>query len=98
MDQSRDKKGHFANKGEEKREVRSIRLTDSTWKKLGELATEQGITRADLIEEMMDTNNQPAEYVNTQQVIEILESALKLKANAGGAIKAKIKEVLLLLL
>jgi hypothetical protein len=94
MDQSRDKKGHFANKGEEKREVRSIRLTDSTWEKLGELATKRGITRADLIEEMMDTSNQPPDSINKQEIIEILEDALKLKANAGGAIKGKIKKVL----
>jgi macrodomain Ter protein organizer (MatP/YcbG family) len=97
MDQSRDKKGHFANKGEEKREVRSIRLTDSAWQKLGELATERGITRADFIEEMMSINNQPVDFVNNQKVIGILKSALKLKANAGGAIKEEIKKVLLLL-
>jgi hypothetical protein len=96
MDQSRDKKGHFANKGEEKREVRSVRLTDSTWKKLGELANERGITRADLIEEMA-TNKQLDRLdrsVDNGEIIGILEDGLKLKANAGGAIKEQIKKVL----
>jgi hypothetical protein len=99
MDQSRNKKGHFVNKGEEKREVRSIRLTESTWKKLGEMANKRSITRADLIEEMT-TNKQLDRLdpsVDNREIIGILEDGLKLKANAGGAIKEKIKDALKLL-
>ena len=94
MDQGRDKKGHFANKGKEKREVRTIRLTNSTWEKLGELAVERSITRADLVEEMITNDNLSVSPVDSQKIIEILQDALKLKANAGGAIKEKIRDVI----
>jgi hypothetical protein len=49
--QNRNESGKFAAKSNENRQVRSIRLTDSTWDKLGQLASERGITRADLLEE-----------------------------------------------
>jgi hypothetical protein len=58
------------------------------------LANEWSITQSDLIEEMMNASNQPPDSINKQEIIEILEDALKLKANAGGAIKGKIKKVL----
>jgi hypothetical protein len=48
--QARSQQGQFAAKSDESREVRSLRCTDATWQKLGELAESQGITRADLIE------------------------------------------------
>lgn len=46
----RDKEGKFAQKNDEYRSVRSLRLTDSTWETLGSVAQSQGITRADLLE------------------------------------------------
>lgn len=46
----RDKEGKFAQKNDEYRSVRSLRLTDSTWEALGSAAQSQGITRADLLE------------------------------------------------
>ena len=98
MEQGRNEVGQFSAKGEERREVRSIRLTDSAWEKLGNIADKRGITRADLIEGMMsggDFGDQ--RKIDRSEIINILESALKLKANAGGAIKEKIKEVLKLL-
>ena len=49
--QNRQGNGKFAQKSEEYRHVRSIRLTDKTWDALGKLTEERGITRADLIEE-----------------------------------------------
>lgn len=49
--QGRSGAGKFASKSDEHREVRSLRCTDATWQKLGELAESQGITRADLIEQ-----------------------------------------------
>ncbi len=49
--QSRGERGRFAPKSDENREVRSLRLTDTTWEKLGELAASRSITRSDLIEE-----------------------------------------------
>lgn len=49
--QGRSKKGKFLPKSNDYRQVRSIRLTDSSWEALGELASNRGITRADLLEE-----------------------------------------------
>lgn len=51
--QSRNESGKFAAKSNENRQVRSIRLTDPAWDKLGQLASERGITRADLLEQWM---------------------------------------------
>jgi hypothetical protein len=61
LDRPRTQSGKFAVKSDEPRHVRSIRLTDSTWEKLGQLADEKStsercITRADLIEEWMQDN------------------------------------------
>ena len=98
MEQGRNEVGQFSTKGEERREVRSIRLTDSAWEKLGNIADERGITRADLIENMMSADGfSNQRQINHSEIINILESALKLKANAGGAIKEKIRRVLKLL-
>lgn len=52
MEYERVERGRFALKGESRRSVRSMRLTDATWQLLGKKAQEQeqGITRADYIE------------------------------------------------
>ena len=54
--QSRNQKGQFKNKSETERKVRSIRATDDVWQKLGEIAIQQGITRADLLEKSVKNN------------------------------------------
>ena len=53
-EQGRTEGGKFARKSDEPRRVRSIRLTDVTWKVLGAVATQRGITRADLIEKLVE--------------------------------------------
>lgn len=53
--QNRSEAGRFASKSAAPREVRSIRLTDTTWEKLGELAGLRCITRADLIEQLIES-------------------------------------------
>ena len=53
-EQGRTESGKFAQKSEELRRVRSIRLTDSTWEALGLMAAQRSITRADLIEELVE--------------------------------------------
>ena len=85
--QGRNDKGQFQSKSDGFRRVRSIRVTDEVWDKLGEMADQRGITRADLLEQLVE--------VNLSSAVEILEDALRLKANAGGAIKREIKKVLL---
>lgn len=92
--QDRNSRGQFANKSDCNRQVRSIRVTDEIWHNFGELATQRSITRADLLEEVVKNSSQLS---SSSQVVTLLQEALKLKANAGGAIKRKIREVLLLL-
>jgi macrodomain Ter protein organizer (MatP/YcbG family) len=54
MIQDRTEEGKFACKSEEHRHVRSIRLTNTSWEKIGFAADKQRITRADLIEQMAE--------------------------------------------
>lgn len=89
IEQPRDKKGKFGFKGKEERKVRTLRLTDSTWNKLGDLAKRRCITRTELIEEILNQGE-----LNVDEAIKLLKEALTLKANAGGAIKEKIRKAL----
>lgn len=54
MIQDRTKGGKFAPKSNEPRHVRTIRLTDTTWEKMGYAADKRCITRADLVEQMAE--------------------------------------------
>ena len=90
----RDWHGRFICKSDDYRHVRAIRVTDRVWDEFGEMSNQRSITRADLLEEMVEENYNSADL---NQVIMILKEALKLKANAGGAIKKRIREVLLIL-
>lgn len=92
--QQRNQQGQFINKSDSERRVRSIRVTDEVWEKFGEMAIQRGITRADLLEEIIDLNRV---IRGDSRVVEILEEALKLKANAGGAIKKRIRDALKIL-
>ena len=53
----RDNLGKFARKNDEHRSVRSLRLTDTTWSALGVKAESLSLTRADLLEQMVRSNN-----------------------------------------
>jgi hypothetical protein len=55
----RDIQGKFALKNEDYRLVRSLRLTDETWKALGIAAECLGITRADYLEQIVRDNALP---------------------------------------
>ena len=88
--QSRNQKGQFQNKSETERKVRSIRATNDVWEKLGIIANQQSITRADLLEKFVNDSR----VLHSDKNIQLLEEALELKANAGGAIKKKIREYL----
>lgn len=90
IEQPRDERGKFVLKGEEERKVRTVRLTDSTWNKLVETASRRCITRTELIEELLSQED-------SSEVVKILKEALTLRANAGGAIKEKIRQAILLL-
>ena len=82
----RNDRGQFERKSDGLRKVRSIRVTDDVWEKVGVIANERGITRADLLEIFVE--------VDLLSTIAVLKGALKLKANAGGAIKREIESAL----
>lgn len=52
----RDELGKFVLKNGEHRSVRSLRLTDTTWTALGEIAESLSLTKADLLEQMFRSN------------------------------------------
>jgi hypothetical protein len=54
MIQDRTEGGKFAPKSSQPRHVRTIRLTDTTWEKIGYAADKRSITRADLVEQMAE--------------------------------------------
>ena len=56
MKRKRDIQGKFSLKNQDYRQVRSIRLTDSTWQELGIASECLGITRADLLENLVQHN------------------------------------------
>jgi hypothetical protein len=55
----RDIQGKFALKSDDYREVRSLRLTDDTWKSLGIASECLGLTRADYLEHIVRQNTNP---------------------------------------
>ncbi len=70
IDRSRDKEsGKFVQKSEQKRKVRSIRLTDKTYDYLREKAEENNQTIADLIEQivadrLLENNQNNSDLIN----------------------------------
>lgn len=101
----RDDLGKFAPKSDAERKVRSIRATDWVWDEFGFFAGSRGITRADLLEQWVKSGGmRPAPRteeipfdlgpVQVAIAVEELRQALTLKANAGGAIKEKIRAAL----
>jgi hypothetical protein len=56
----RDIQGKFALKNNDYRLVRSLRLTDETWKALGIVAECNGLTRADYLEQIVRDNTLPS--------------------------------------
>ena len=104
-DQDKDDLGRFAKKSNSERIVRSIRATNETWSLLGDKAEENDMTRADFLEALVneevvwneEKNVESEVDFDVDEVAEILKEALTLKSNAGGKIKAKIKEALALM-
>lgn len=105
MELERDDLGRFAIKGDDIRHVRAIRATEDTWNAFGDQAKVLGISRADYLEHLMsdevgldsdgDRNESASDFdFDPEEAAEILQEALTLKANAGGAIKAEIRKAL----
>ncbi len=99
MPQSRNDRGQFAAKSDANREVRSIRLTDETWTKLGELADSRGVTRADLVEQIVELdllNRSPSEgELSLQQVVAAVDKVLDdPKITRNGKDKGSVRRAL----
>ncbi|WP_193200093.1 hypothetical protein [Nostoc sp. MG11] len=61
----RDIQGKFALKNDNYREVRSLRLTDDTWKAIGIASECFGLTRADYLEHIVRHNASP--YITREE-------------------------------
>ncbi|MBL1200631.1 MAG: hypothetical protein FWK04_16440 [Nostoc sp. GBBB01] len=70
----RDIQGKFALKNDDYREVRSLRLTDDTWKRLGIVSECLGLTRADYLEEIIKEQSYPCNTRKKQGDIQFLTS------------------------
>lgn len=110
MERLRNKYGVFTNKSKSPRMNRTLRMTDEVWEKLGKFAQNQDMTRGDLLENWILNHAGHGEIMNRIQdsdihaghgligrAIEILNEGLTFRANAGGKIKAKIREAISLL-
>lgn len=93
---NRNEKGRYHLKGESNRLVRSIRATDSYWERMGEIAEENDITRADLLERMIDEiKSEPLpileaiENKTEEKIKEIIEG---LKRGGDNQLQIDIKE------
>lgn len=87
-------KGRFAAKSDSERMVRSIRATPRVWDDFGFMADQRRITRADLLEQWVSQSGPSTTQAQSAIAIALLKEALELKANSGGAIKAKIRQAL----
>ena len=91
----RDKSGKFLNKSNNFRKTRSIRATDEIWNKFGDIANQEGITRADLLERIINKNYSS---FRKDEKLFLLEEALKLtsklRSDSGKLIRKKILEYL----
>lgn len=103
----RDEQGKFSKKGDEIRNVYSVRMTDKAWLELGYKAQRLGITRHDLLEQFallaimepeVELEHDDPLFISLMQIIDVLQDALKLPGNQGNKIKTKIQEAERLLL
>ncbi len=69
MKRKRDIQGKFTLKDEDYRQVRSLRLTDDTWKAWGIAAECLGLSRADLLEKLVKQNQGTFPYPNPEKPI-----------------------------
>ena len=63
----RDIQGKFSLKDDDYRQVRSLRLTDATWKAWGIAAECLGLSRADLLEKLVKQNQGTFPYSNPEK-------------------------------
>ena len=98
MTQGRTEGGKFAPKSDTPRHVRTIRLTDSTWEKVGYEADKLRITRADLVEQLAEDGFFDGGFASAEhdQLITQVEGAIQLVLNdsavtRGGKDRGAVK-------
>lgn len=105
-EQGRTEGGKFASKSDEPRHVRSIRLTNSTWEVLGAIATQRRITRADLLEQLIEegvisSGQQPISLreEGIEHLVEqvLADSSVTRNGRDRGAVKRGLEALLKLL-
>ena len=69
MKRKRDIQGKFTLKDDDYRQVRSLRLTDATWKSWGIAAECLGLSRADLLENLVKENQGTFLSISTEKPI-----------------------------
>ena len=67
MKRKRDIQGKFSLKNDDYRKVRSLRLTDRTWRALGIASECLGWTRADLLENLVEHNQGNFSYYSSSE-------------------------------
>jgi hypothetical protein len=75
--QERKESGRFTFKSDTHRSVRSIRTTDNTWEVLGSISASWGITRADLLEYIVDSGKLESLFLEQKTSPELSEAYLE---------------------
>lgn len=111
VDRDRDAVGRFEPKGDEPRIQRGVKLTDTCWDTLGDIAAQEKCSRADLIERVIEddlfgSENDQEDYLSKEDVLsaitEVLDSLMPgeepLIELAGARDKAPARRTLSILL
>lgn len=76
----RRKDGRFKAKSTEDRKVRSIRATDSAWESLGDLADSQNMSRADLVEQLIEDGK--LDFIQGLEIVQAIAKTLNTRSDA----------------
>lgn len=77
----RDSEGRFELKGDEPRIQRGVKLTDTCWDALGDIAAQEKCSRADLIERVIEndlfgTDNEQDDHLVQEDILDIIRDVL----------------------
>ncbi|MGB3493652.1 MAG: hypothetical protein WBA57_13055 [Elainellaceae cyanobacterium] len=71
--------GRFKAKSTEDRKVRSIRATDSAWESLGDLAEAQNMSRADLVERLIERGE--LDFIQGLEIVQTIAKTLSINSD-----------------
>jgi hypothetical protein len=93
------KDGRVEQLSDEPRRVRTLRVTDSVWAEFGHVADRHGVTRADLLEQLVhDVESDWQVYAYRPSLEQLLESlphnpTVTRKGKDGGAVRRVCNEI-----